>query len=103
MSNGQIHPAMNAAQGMIGSSMGSGLLAQGTLTTAQAYNQAVISGSAIYRDDWIAPRVRIEVDRVTNGYVIAVGNERLIAKDLEELQQHFVAQVVSKLVLEGDK
>lgn len=103
MSNGQIHPAMNAAQGMIGSSMGSGLLAQGTLTTAQAYNQAVISGSAIYRDDWIAPRVRIEVDRVTNGYVIAVGSERLIAKDLEELQQHFVAQVVSKLVLEGDK
>lgn len=102
MSNGQ-HPLMNAAQGMIGSSMGSGLLAQGTLTTAQAYNQAVISGSAIYRDDWIAPRVRIEVDRVTNGYVIAVGSERLIAKDLEELQQHFVAQVVSKLVLEGDK
>lgn len=103
MSNGQIHPAMNAAQGMIGSSMGSGLLAQGTLPTAQAYNQAVISGSAIYRDDWIAPRVRIEVDRVTNGYVIAVGSERLIARDLEELQQHFVAQVVSKLVLEGDK
>lgn len=103
MSNGQIHPAMNAAQGMIGSSMGSGLLAQGTLTTAQAYNQAVISGSAIYRDDWMAPRVRIEVDRVTNGYVLAVGSERLIAKDLEELQQHFIAQVVSKLVLEGDK
>lgn len=105
MSNG--HPLQNAAQGMIGSSMGSGLLAQGaisnTLTTAQAYNNAVISGSAIYRDDWIAPRVRIEVDKVSNGYVIAVGNERLIAKDLEELQQHFVAQVVSKLVLDKDK
>ena len=72
-------------------------VAQGTLTTAQA------SGSAIYRDDWIAPRVRIEVDRVTNGYVIAVGSERFIARDLEELQQHFTAQVVSKLVLEGDK
>ena len=92
MSNGQ-HPLMNAAQGVISS----GLLTQGTLTTALA------SGSAIYRDDWIAPRVRIEVDRVTNGYVIAVGSERLIARDLEELQQHFTAQVVSKLVLEGDK
>lgn len=98
---------MNAAQGMIGSSMGSGLLAQGTisntLTTAQAYNNTVISGSAIYRDDWMAPRVRIEVDRVTNGYVMAVGNERMIAKDLEELQSQFIAQVVSKLVLDEAK
>lgn len=102
MSNGT-HPLQNAAQGMLGGAISSGLHSQNTLTTAQAYNQAVISGSAIYRDDWIAPRVRIEVDRVTNGYVIAVGNERLIARDLEELQQHFVAQVVSKLVLEGDK
>ena len=106
MSNGQ-NSAMNAAQGMIGSSLGSGLLAQGTLTSAQqqAYTQAVISntGSGIYRDDWIAPRVRIEVDKVSNGYVIAVGSERMIAKDLEELQQHFVAQVVSKLVLDKDK
>jgi hypothetical protein len=104
MSNGQIHPAMNAAQGMIGSSLGSGLLAQGTLTTsAQAYNNATTAGSGVYRDRWISPRVHIEVDRVTNGYVIAVNDERLIAKDLEELQQHFIAQVVSKLVLEGDK
>lgn len=104
MSNG-IHPAMNAAQGMIGSSMGSGLLAQGTTISAQqqAYNQAITAGSGIYRDAWLAPRVHIEVDRVTNGYVLAVGSERLIARDLEELQQHFVAQVVSKLVLDKDK
>ena len=104
MSN-STHPSQNAAQGMLGGAIGSGLLAQGTLTTAQqnAYNQAIVGGSGIYRDDWMAPRVRIEVDRVTNGYVIAVGSERLIAKDLEELQQHFIAQVVSKLVLEGDK
>jgi hypothetical protein len=98
MSN-STHPLMNAAQGVISS----GLLTQGTLTTGQAYNQAIVGGSAIYRDDWMAPRVRIEVDRVTNGYVLAVGSERLIAKDLEELQQHFIAQVVSKLVLDKDK
>ena len=102
------HPLQNAAQGMTGSSLGSGLLAQGTLTTGQAFNQAVMAnaitgGSAIYRDDWIAPRLRVEVDKVSNGYVLAVGSERLIAKDLEELQQHFVAQVVSKLVLDKDK
>lgn len=98
MSSGT-HPLQNAAQGMIGS----GLLAQGMLTTAQAYNQAVTSGSSIYRDDWMAPRVRIEVDKVSNGYVMAVGSERMIAKDLEELQQHFIAQVVSKLVLDEGK
>lgn len=89
---------------MIGSSMGSGLLTQGTISAqAQAYNQAIAAGSGIYRDKWSAPRVHIEIDLVTNGYVMAIGNERLIAKDLEELQQHFVAQVVSKLVLDEVK
>jgi len=105
MSNGQ-HPLQNAAQGMIGSSMGSGLLAQGTLTTtqAQAYNQAVLSNSSITTSRFSTyNRVSIEIDRVTNGYVLAVGSERMIAKDLEELQAQFVAQVVSKLVLDEGK
>jgi hypothetical protein len=98
---------MNAAQGAIGSSMGSGLLAQGTISNTlatsqlQAYNQAVMSNQAIHR--WSAPRVSIEIDRVTNGYVMAVGSERMIAKDLDELQAQFIAQVVSKLVLDEAK
>lgn len=110
MFSGQ-HPLQNAAQGMIGSSIGTGMLAQGSLTSAQAhaYNQAItnqmqmMTNPPILREDWIAPRVRIEVDRVSNGYVLAVGSERLIAKDLEELQQHFIAQIVSKLVLDESK
>ena len=110
MSNGQ-HPAMNAAQGAIGSSLGSGLLGQATIANSNlistqqqtAYNQAVTAGSGIYRDKWAAPRVHIEVDRVTNGYVMAVGSERMIAKDLDELQAQFIAQVVSKLVLDEVK
>jgi spore germination cell wall hydrolase CwlJ-like protein len=96
---------MNAAQGMIGSSMGSGLLGQATIansnlisTQQTAYNQAIARGSFS-----MSPRVSIEVDRVTNGYVMAVGSERMIAKDLEELQAQFIAQVVSKLVLEEGK
>jgi hypothetical protein len=95
---------------MIGSSLGSGLLAQGAITNSNlistqqtAYNQAVTAGSGIYRDRWSAPRVSIEIDRVTNGYVMAVGSERMIAKDLEELQAQFIAQVVSKLVLDEGK
>ena len=105
MSNGQGHPLQNAAQGMLGGAIGSGGLSQNILATSQlqAYNQAVIAGSGIYRDDWIAPRVRIEIDRVTNGYVLAVGSERMIAKDLEELQAQFIAQVVGKLVLDAAK
>ena len=101
---------MNAAQGMIGSSMGSGLLAQGTisntLTTSQqtAYNQAILANSSISNARFsFAPRVSIEIDRVTNGYVMAVGSERMIAKDLDELQAQFIAQVVSKLVLDEGK
>lgn len=104
MFSGQ-HPLQNAAQGVIGSPVGTGPIAQSSLTPAQAhaYNQAIIASGGLYREDWIAPRVRIEVDRVSNGYVLAVGSERLIAKDLEELQQHFIAQIVSKLVLDESK
>jgi hypothetical protein len=106
MSNGQGHPLQNAAQGMIGSSMGSGLLAQGTISNSNlistqqqtAYNAAITRGSFS-----MSPRVSIEIDRVTNGYVMAVGSERMIAKDLEELQAQFIAQVVSKLVLDEVK
>jgi hypothetical protein len=96
---------MNAAQGMIGSSMGSGLLGQATIansnlisTQQTAYNQAIARGSFS-----MSPRVSIEIDRVTNGYVMAVGSERMIAKDLDELQAQFIAQVVGKLVLEEGK
>ena len=105
MSNGQGQIGINAAQGMIGSSLGSGLLAQTTIansnlisTQQAAYNQAIARGSFS-----MSSRVHIEIDRVTNGYVLAVGSERMIAKDLDELQAQFIAQVVSKLVLEEGK
>ena len=106
MSNGT-HPLQNAAQGMLGGAIGSGLISQGTISNAmisnnaaqqQAYNAAMSRGTFT-----MSPRVSIEVDRVTNGYVMAVGSERMIAKDLEELQAQFIAQVVSKLVLEEGK
>jgi hypothetical protein len=83
------------------------MLSQGTISNTlatsqlQAYNQAVMSNQAIHR--WSAPRVSIEIDRVTNGYVMAMGSERMIAKDLEELQAQFIAQVVGKLVLDEAK
>jgi len=106
------HPLQNAAQGAIGSTMGSGLFGQATtansnnnLTSiAQAYNQAILSGSSTSNARFsMYQRVSIEIDRVTNGYVMAVGSERMIAKDLEELQAQFIAQVVSKLVLDEGK
>jgi hypothetical protein len=85
--------------------MGSGLLGQATIansnlisTQQTAYNAAITRGSFS-----MSPRVSIEIDRVTNGYVMAVGSERMIAKDLEELQAQFIAQVVSKLVLDEAK
>jgi hypothetical protein len=82
--------------------MGSGVLTPNIANAqAQAYNQAIMSNQAIHR--WSAPRVSIEIDRVTNGYVMAVGSERMIAKDLEELQAQFIAQVVSRLVLDEVK
>jgi hypothetical protein len=92
--------------------MGSGVLGQATMANSntlatsqlQAYNQAILSGSSISNARFsMYQRVSIEIDRVTNGYVMAVGSERMIAKDLEELQAQFIAQVVSKLVLDEGK
>ena len=96
---------MNAAQGMLGSSVGTGALSQNIATSqAQAYNTAMLSNSLITGARFsMYPRVSIEIDRVTNGYVMAVGSERMIAKDLDELQAQFIAQVVSKLVLDEGK
>jgi hypothetical protein len=54
-----------------------------------------ITGAAGFRP---APRLLVEVDKVANGFVFKCGSEILIAKDLEELQGHFTAQVASMLL-----
>lgn len=99
MSNGQIHPLQNAlAGGILGGN--AGMPAQ-----QMQYNNAVMSANPLTmtREGFTpAPRLYFEVDIVTNGFVLATGNERLIAKDIEELQQHFVAQVAN-LLLERSK
>lgn len=107
MSNGQIHSAMNAAQG-IGSVLGANGMSTQQMQAAlqqMQYNNAIMSANPpiMMREGFTkAPRLHIEVDVVTNGFVLAVGSERLIAKDIEELQQHFVAQVAN-LLLEKEK
>jgi hypothetical protein len=44
------------------------------------------------------PWVSIEVDCVGNGFILRTNDVTLIAKDLEELQQHFTAQVADTLL-----
>ena len=106
MSNGQIHPLQNAlAGGVLGGNAGmSSQQAQLAMQQMQ-YNNAIMSANPpiMMREGFTkAPRLYVEVDVVTNGFVLAVGGERLIAKDIEELQQHFVAQVAN-LLLERSK
>lgn len=106
MSNG--HPLQNALAGGTLTNNTNGLssqqmqlaLQQTQLAAQQQmqYNNAVMSREGFTK----APRLYFEVDIVTNGFVLAVGSERLIAKDIEELQQHFVAQVAN-LMLERSK
>ena len=105
---------MANAAGQIGISAGLGQAnaAQGSIlntnASQHAYNNALMqqaqmmANPPILREKHLAPRLYFEVDVVTNGFVLAVGAERMIAKDLEELQQHFTAQVASML-LEKDK
>lgn len=84
----QVRRVQNAAQ-------------QSTLMAhANAYNGALLTaGSAgignTYRP---APRIHLEVDKVTNGYTIKCNTDIMIAKDLEELRDLFISQVVSRLL-----
>lgn len=110
MSSNQLHPAMNAAQGGILGAVGAqnaGL----TITQAQlaqqqmAYNNALMAANppVMLREEARARRrLYVSVEAVANGFVMEAGADRLIAKDIEELQQHFVAQVAS-LLLDKDK
>lgn len=106
MSSNQLHPAMNAAQGGILGAMGAqnaGL----TITQAQlaqqqmAYNNALMAANppVMLREEARARRrLYVSVEAVANGFVMEAGADRLIAKDIEELQQHFVAQVASQML-----
>ncbi len=55
-----------------------------------AYNNALMA-----RQHKPIPRATIEVDKVSNGFVLRCGGEALIAKDLEELQGLFIAQIAT--------
>lgn len=90
-----------ANQAAIISGLASGQLVNtaGPVTLQQAYGAALTSDSSLPREAFrSAPRLRVEVDKVTNGFVLAVGAERMIAKDLEELQGLFISQVAAMLL-----
>lgn len=104
MSNVPTSPLQNALAGglgSIGSSIGmtatQALMAMGQADMMRQYN-AAMSGTPFRH----SPRLHSEVEVVGNGFVLTIGGERLIAKDIEELQQHFVAQVANML-LEKDQ
>ena len=62
-----------------------------------ALHGATIAATGTYtmkRHPWVS----IEVDCVGNGFVLRTNDVTLIAKDLEELQQHFTAQVADTLL-----
>lgn len=104
MSNVPTSPLQHALAGGLGSigSSSIGMTAtQAQMAMSQAdmmrqYN-AAMSGTPFRH----SPRLHSEVEVVGNGFVLTIGGERLIAKDIEELQQHFVSQVANLLLEKG--
>ncbi len=64
------------------------------LSQLQAANIAAAGTYTMKRHPWVS----IEVDCVGNGFILRTNDVTLIAKDLEELQQHFTAQVADTLL-----
>lgn len=65
-----------------------------TLTSALRGPNLIGDTYTVKRHPWVA----VEVDCVGNGFVFRTHAVTLIAKDLEELQQHFTAQVAEALL-----
>jgi hypothetical protein len=92
------------AQGALVSSQILNAMQPGSVMTAdpnKLYNSALhgatIAATGTYtmkRHPWVS----IEVDCVGNGFILRTNDVTLIAKDLEELQQHFTAQVADTLL-----
>jgi hypothetical protein len=83
--------------------------AQGAISSGLQYNSAIananlstapgaIEGGRVFR---AAPRLYVEIDKVSNGFVLKCKDDVLIAKDLEELQGLFTAQVAAMLLEES--
>jgi hypothetical protein len=91
-----------AAQQAMGSPYGNNPLAAqnaypGSVLAVSAQSlQNHILGGAQFR----STHLNIDVQKVSNGFVLSCRGEQLIAKDLEELQGLFVAQVASMLLEE---
>lgn len=99
MNNGYVSPPQNTLRGaVLPGALGNSLTSaqQLNIDAQQAailrqYNEAVTgSGRSM--------RLNVEVEFASNGFVLTMGRERLIAKDIEELQQHFVAHVAAVLL-----
>ena len=92
------------AQGALVSSQILNAMQPGSVMTADpnklytsALHGANIAAAGTYtmkRHPWVS----IEVDCVGNGFILRTNDVTLIAKDLEELQQHFTAQVADTLL-----
>lgn len=100
MSNVSASPLQNVLAGGILGNVGVATqhaqLAMSQVDVLRQYNAAVSGTPFPY-----ATRLQLEVDVLSNGFVLSMGRERLIAKDIEELQQHFVSQVANLLLEKG--
>jgi hypothetical protein len=101
------------SSGLLGSPYGSNPQAAQGMTPEQQhaaqlrrlqYNQAVANPSILHGSITggkilgRAPRLYVEIDKVSNGFVLKCKDDVLIAKDLEELQGLFTAQVAAMLL-----
>jgi hypothetical protein len=89
---------MNQTTSSLNGALGMGAINQ----VWSGQNAATFPGAKVAGAPKTAPRVFIEVDIVTNGYVLHTGSDLLIAKDLEELQQHFTAAIAAVALTKDD-
>jgi hypothetical protein len=107
------HPLQNAAQGVIGGAIGSGLLVQGTITTGasvstqqQSFNQAVMANRRVSTTNK-RMHLHVDIEQAGNGYIVGFAGsygeiiDKQVAVNLEQVQQLIASEMASRMLEES--
>ena len=101
------HPLQNAAQGMIGGSLGAGALSQTIANAqAQAYNQAVMARTPHVKYEK-RMTLHVNIEQAGNGFIVGFANhygeiiDKRVATNIEQVQEIITSEMASRMLEES--
>jgi hypothetical protein len=108
MSNGQGHPLQNAS-GITGAGLFGGVIsnaAQGMVSNAQAYNQAVMARTPHVKYEK-RMTLHVNIEQAGNGFIVGFANhygelvDKRVATNIEQVQEIITSEMASRMLEES--